>query len=131
MADSEAGDEGFAVEGILVAGPPGRVRLVIDQVVIDIEEEDVVEAGELPAPPGLIARLAQPVRLRLRDGARLRGAGSATAYAGAVWEKGELFALRTRRSEPGWEMSESYRRLERAFFAGYGFSFALEPEEAP
>jgi hypothetical protein len=124
--------ESFSLEGIMVAGHPGQVRLVIDQIVVDLDEEDVVAAVEVvPSPPGLKEKVAQPVRLELRRGARLLGAGSAAAYADVLWERGHLFALRTRRAEPPVLFSATYRQLERDFFARYGIILPGDPEAEP
>lgn len=129
MVSDPAVEELFAIEGIMVAGRPGQIRLLVDQAVIDLDENDVVEASEMPAPPDLEERLAQPVRLVLRRGAQLMDVGAAEAYRDVVWQKVELFAMRTRREEPPWEMSESYRDLERRFFASYGITDADVEEE--
>jgi hypothetical protein len=129
MTSDPAAEEIFSIEGIMVAGHPGQVRLLVDQLVLDLEEDDVVSASELPAPPGLIEDLAQPVRLVLRRGARLLGAGSARTYEDVVWRRGELFSMRTRREEPSWRMSEGFREHERGFFAAYGIDIDEEQEE--
>jgi hypothetical protein len=113
MISDSAVEELFSIEGIIVAGHPGQIRLLVDQAVIDLNESDVVSASET---------LAQPVRLVLRRGAQLMDVGAAEAYRDVVWQKVELFAMRTRREEPPWEMSESYRDLERQFFASYGIT---------
>ena len=105
MTSDPAAEGLFSIAGIMVAGHPGQVRLLVDQLVLDLDEEDVVEASELPAPPGLVGELAQPVRLVLRRGARLLGAGAADAYENVVWRREELFSMRTRRDEPSWRMS--------------------------
>lgn len=120
MTCDPAVEESFSIEGIMVAGRPGEVRLLVDRTVLDFDEDDVVDASELSAPPDLIENLAQPVRLVLRRGARLLGAGAAEAYDHLVWRRGELFATRTRKDEGGWRMSDSYVELERRFFATYG-----------
>ena len=52
MTSDPAAEELFSIEGIMVAGHPGQVRLLVDQLVLDLEEDDVVSASELPAPPG-------------------------------------------------------------------------------
>lgn len=119
----------FSVEGIMVAGHPEQVRLVIDRAVVDLDESDVASASELPSPPGLNERLAQPVRLELRRGARLLGAGSAEVYDDVIWERGQLFAMTTRREEPSFEISDSYRQLERRFLASYGIGAAENETE--
>jgi len=120
MTSDPAAQESFSLEGIMVASHPGQVRLVIDQVVVDLAEEDVVSAGELPPPPGLNEKTAQPVRLELRRCARLLGAGSAAVYDDVLWERGHLFAMRTRREEPPWLVSAAYKQLEREFLTRYG-----------
>jgi len=130
MTSDSTDQESFSLEGIMVASHPGQVRLVIDQVVVDLAEEDVIAASEVPPPPGLKEKTAQPVRLELRRGARLLGAGSAAAYEDVIWERGHLFALRTRREEPPVLFSAAYRQLEREHFARYGIILpgATEPE---
>lgn len=120
MTCEPAVEESFSIEGIMVAGRPGEVRLLVDRAVLDFDEDDILEASELPAPPDLMENLAQPVRLVLRRGARLLGAGAAEAYDDVVWRRGELFATRTRQDEGGWRMSDHYLELERQFFATYG-----------
>ncbi len=120
MASDSAVEELFAIEGIMVAGRPGQIRLLVDQAVVDLDENDIVEASEVPGPQGLMESLAQPVRLVLRSGARLLDFGAAEAYDNVVWERGELFSLRTRREQPPWRMSENFKELERRFFASYG-----------
>jgi hypothetical protein len=122
MISDSAVEELFSIEGIIVAGHPGQIRLLVDQAVIDLNESDVVSASEMPGSPSLEETLAQPVRLVLRRGAQLMDVGAAEAYRDVVWQKVELFAMRTRREEPPWEMSESYRDLERQFFASYGIT---------
>ncbi len=129
MISNPAAEERFSIEGILVAGHPGQVRLLVDQLVVDLDEEDVLEASELPAPPGLVEELARPVRLVLRRGARLLGAGAADSYENVIWRRGELFSMRTRREEPSWRMSEAFREHERRFFAAYGIEIDEEHEE--
>jgi hypothetical protein len=126
MTSDSALEELLSIEGIMVAGRPGQIRLLIDQAVVDLEENDVLSATELPVPAEMAAKLAQPVRLELRRGARLLDVGAAEAYDDVAWERGELFALRTRREEPSWRMSDSYLELERRFFAKYGIAVAGE-----
>jgi len=130
MTSDPAAQESFSLEGIMVASHPGQVRLVIDQVVVDFAEEDVVAAGEVPPPPGLNEKTAQPVRLELRRGARLLGAGSAAVYGDVLREPGHLFAVRTRREEPPLLFSVAYRKLEREFFARYGIILPGDAETA-
>jgi hypothetical protein len=120
MISESAAEELFSIEGIMVAGHPGQIRLLVDQAVVDLHESDVVSASELPGSPDLEETLAQPVRLVLRRGARLLDVGASELYRDVVWHRVELFAMRTRREEPPWEMSESYQDLERRFFASYG-----------
>jgi hypothetical protein len=120
MISESAAEELFSIEGIMVAGHPGQIRLLVDQAVVDLHESDVVSASELPGSPDLEETLAQPVRLVLRRGARLLDVGASEPYRDVVWHRVELFAMRTRREEPPWEMSESYQDLERRFFASYG-----------
>ncbi len=129
-ADSDV-EELFSVEGIMVAGHPGQVRLLIDQAALDFDESDVVSASELPSPPSLQESLAQPVRLELRRGARLLGAGAAEVYDDVIWERGQLFAMCTRREEPSWQISDGYKQIERKFLAGYGIAVAGETEPVP
>ena len=131
MAEDSDVEELFSVEGIMVSGHPGQVRLLIDRAVVDLDESDVVSASELPSPQGLNERLAQPVRLELRRGARLLGAGAAEVYDDVIWERGHLFAMTTRREEPSFEISDSYRQLERRFLASYGIGAAEETETEP
>lgn len=128
MTSDSFAEELFSIEGILVAGHPGQIRLLVDQAVVDLDESDVVSASELPSPPGLAENLAQPVRLVLRRGARLLDVGAAAAYENVVWQRGELFAMSTRREEPTFQISESYRELERRFFARYGIVIPNEQE---
>jgi hypothetical protein len=129
MVSESAVEELFSIEGIMVAGHPGQIRLLVDQAVIDLNEDDVVSASELPGSPDLEEKLAQPVRLVLRRGARLLDVGDSEPYRDVVWQRVELFAMRTRREEPAWEMSESYRDLERQFFASYGITNVDEVDE--
>jgi len=129
MVSESAVEELFSIEGIMVAGHPGQIRLLVDQAVIDLNESDVVSASELPGSLGLEERIAQPVRLVLRRGARLLDVGASEPYRDVVWQQVELFAMRTRREEPAWEMSESYRDLEREFFASYGITNVDEIDE--
>jgi len=129
MISESAVEELFSIEGIMVAGHPGQIRLLVDQAVIDLNEDDVVSASELPGSLGLEERIAQPVRLVLRRGARLLDVGTSEPYRDVVWQQVELFAMRTRREEPAWEMSESYRDLERKFFASYGIMNVDEIDE--
>jgi hypothetical protein len=131
MSSDSAVEELLSVEGIMVASHPGQIRLVIDQVVVDLDENDIVSASELPSPTDLEGRIAQPVRLELRRGARLLGAGAAAAYEDVLWKQGHLFAMRTRRGEQPWRITESYRQLERSFFARYGIVAAGEAETMP
>ena len=131
MASNSAVKEHFSIEGIMVASHPGQVRLVVDQVVVDLDEGDIVSANELPSPPGLEKDVAQPVRLELRRGAQILGIGAAEVYEDVIWERGQLFAMRTRRGEPSWQISESYTQLERRFFARYGIVAAGETEPVP
>lgn len=130
MTSDSAVEELFAIEGIMVAGRPGQVRLLVDQAVVDLDENDIVEASEMPGPQGLVDSHAQPVRLVLRSGARLLDFGAAEAYDNVIWERGELFSLRTRREEPPWRMSGSFKELERRFFASYGVFVDDEEEES-
>jgi hypothetical protein len=131
MSSDSAVEEFLSVEGIMVASHPGQIRLVIDQVVIDLDENDIVSASELPSPTDLEERIAQPVRLELRRGARLLGAGAAAAYEDVLWKQGQLFAMRTRRGEQPWRITESYGQLERSFLARYGIVAAGEAEAMP
>jgi hypothetical protein len=128
MVSDPAVEDLSAIEGIMVASYPGQIRLLVDQVVVDFDENDVVSASALPSPPDLVEKLAQPVRLVLRRGARLVGVGAAEVYDNVIWQRGELFAMRTRREETPWQISESYRQLERRFFARYGIAMAGERE---
>lgn len=128
MTSDSAAEELVSIEGIMVAGRPGQIRLLVDQAVVDLDEDDVVSASELPSPPDLVEKLAQPVRLDLRRGARLLGIGAAEAYENVIWRRGELFAMRTRREETPWRITESYRELERRFFARYGIVVDYEQE---
>ena len=129
MTSDPAAEGLFSIAGIMVAGHPGQVRLLVDRLVLDLDEDDVVEASELPVPAGLVEDLAQPVRLVLRRGARLLGAGAADAYDNVVWRRGELFSMRTRRDEPSWRMSDGFREHERRFFAAYGIDIDEDHEE--
>src|SRR6476661_6549610 len=129
MISDAAAEELFSIEGIMVAGHPGQIRLLVDQAVIDLNENDIVSASELPGSPDLEEKLAQPVRLVLRRGAHLLDVGAAGPYRDVVWQQVELFAMRTRREEPAWEMSESFRDLERQFFASYGIIDVDEVDE--
>ncbi|HEY0512860.1 MAG TPA: hypothetical protein VGH73_13205 [Thermoanaerobaculia bacterium] len=131
MASDWAVGKLCSIEGIMVAGHPGQIRLLVDQAVIDLDENDVLSAGELPVPAGLVENLAQPVRLDLRRGARLLGVGATEAYEDVVWQRGELFSMRTRQEAPPWRMSESYHELERRFYAGYGIVLDDERETQP
>lgn len=131
MSSDSAVEEFLSVEGIMVASHPGQIRLVIDQVVVDLDENDIVSASELPSPTDLEGRIAQPVRLELRRGARLLGAGAAAAYEDILWKQGQLFAMRTRQGEQPWRITESYSRLERSFLARYGIVAAGEAEDMP
>lgn len=131
MPSDPAVKEAFAIEGIMVAGHPGQVRLVVDQIVLDLDEDDIVAATELPSPPGLNATAAQPVRLELSRGARLLDVRSAAAYEEVAWQRGQLFAMRTRREEPPWRISDAYRQMEREFFARYGIALPGETETEP
>ena len=117
MTSDATDQESFSLEGIMVASHPGQVRLVIDQVVFDLDEEDILAVAAVPPPPGLKEKTAQAVRLELRRGARLLGAGSAAVYEDVIWERGHLFSVRTRRAEPPVVFSTGYQRLEREFFA--------------
>ncbi len=128
MISDPAVEDLFSIEGIMVAGHPGQIRLLVDQAVVDLDESDVVAASELPGSADLEENLAQPVRLVLRRGARLLDVGASEAYRDVVRRPVELFATRTRREEPPWEMSESYRDLERQFFASYGIVDVDEEE---
>lgn len=130
MTSDLAVEELFAIEGIMVAGRPGQIRLLVDQAVVDLDENDIVSADELPGQPGLVDKLAQPVRLVLRRGASLLDVGAAKAYDNVVWERGELFALRTRKNQPEWRMSEEFQEMERRFFANYGIEINSEEEDA-
>jgi len=130
MSDS-AVKEAFAIEGIMVASHPGQVRLLVDQAVVDLDESDIIAATELPSPPGLNETAAQPVRLEFPRGARLLGVGSAAAYEEVAWQRGQLFAMRTRREESPWRVSDTYTQLERDFFARYGIAIPVEPEAEP
>jgi hypothetical protein len=118
----------FVVEGIIVAGRTGQVRVLLDQAVLDLDESDVVSMTELPSETHLIERLARPVRLELRRGARLLHVSDADAYDDVIWRRGRLFAMRTRRNEPAWRTGDGYARLEREFFARYGIE-RPEPKE--
>jgi len=131
MTADSAVEDLSSIEGIMVAGHPGQIRLLVDHAVVDIDENDVVSASELPCPPDLMEKLAQPVRLVLRRGARLLGVGGAEVYDNVIWQRGELFAMRTRREEVPWQISESYRQLERHFFARYGIVLGGEQETLP
>jgi len=131
MPSDPAVKEAFAMEGIMVVGHPGQVRLLVDQAVVDLDESDVVAATELPSPPGLNEAAAQPVRLELRRGARLLDVGAAEAYEEVAWQRGQLFAMRTRREEPPWQISEDYKQLERDFFARYGIAIPVGTETEP
>ena len=124
MTRDSAVEELFSIEGIMVAGRPGQVRLLVDQAVVDLDENDVVSASERPGSPDLVEKVAQPVQLVLRSGARLLGVGAAEAYDDVAWQRGELFSLRTRREERPWRMTETYQDLERQFFARYGIVVA-------
>jgi hypothetical protein len=120
-ADSPPG-KSFAVEGILVASHPGQVRILLDDLAIDLDESDVLAVRERPAPPHLVETVARAVRLELRAGSRLLGIGSADAYEHVIWRRGHLFAMRVRREEPTWQIGEGYLRLQREFFARYDWS---------
>lgn len=123
-----ASEESFFVEGILVASNEGEVRLLIDQLAIDLDENDVVSAEELPAPPHLRPSVAQLVRLELQRGARLLRLSSGDVYGDVICERGQLFAVRTRREEQYWRASEHYRRLEAAFLARFGIAVPGEEQ---
>jgi hypothetical protein len=131
MASDSALQELFPIEGILVASRVGQVRLLVDQLVMDLDESDVVSVSELPFPPGLEETVAQPVRLELRRGVRLLGVGAAEAYEDVLWKRGHLFAMRTRRGEPTWQIGDGYQQLERRFLARYGIVIADEAEAKP
>lgn len=135
MTRDSAVEELFSIEGIMVAGPPGQIRLLVDQAVVDLDENDVVSASERPGSPDLVEEIAQPVQLVLRRGARLLDVGAAEPYDDVAWQRGDLFALRTRREEKPWRMTDTYQDLERRFFARYGIVVAAadggKEEEEP
>jgi len=123
-----ASAETFLLEGILVASDPGRVRLVLDQIALDIDELDVLNVSALPAPPLLVQRVATVVRLELRRPTRLLHVGDASAYEDVIWRRGQLFSLRTRRNSPADPVGHAFMAQEREFLARYGLADSRSDE---
>ena len=115
-------DESIVVEGILVASHPGQLRVLIDHVALDFDENDVLDVTVLPSPPHLIERMAQAARVELRGPARVIRVSSADAYDDVIWRRGHLFAVRTRRHESADGFAGNFIELEREFFARYGIA---------
>src|SRR5687768_13193042 len=96
----------YFIEGILVAGRAGELRLIVDRLVLDLVEDDVLGADELPPPPDLRGETARLVRLELARGARLVRLSSSDPYQTVIWKRSQLFAMRTRRDEKYWRAGD-------------------------
>jgi hypothetical protein len=116
--------QSFTLDAIVVASPPGQIRLLLDSAALDFDARDVLSLTALPCPETLDRTQALLVRAELLVGARLTQAGSASAYEQAIWRRGKLFATEARRALPPWTFSDDYRALEREFFARHGIVLA-------
>ena len=119
----------FHLEGILVASDPGRVRVLLDEVVLDVDERDVLHVDLLAAPPFLREHVAKAVRLELRCPTHLLHVGDGSAYEQVVWRRGEPFSLRTRREGDFQGLSKTYLAQEKEFYERYGIAGPTRNEQ--
>ncbi|HXU70403.1 MAG TPA: hypothetical protein VN947_13795 [Polyangia bacterium] len=104
----------LVLEGLLVAAPPGRVRLVIDDTVLELDRRDVVDIAERPSPPDLVADQAIAARVTFCPAPRLLNVTSARKYRELLWSSREPFVLASR-GPVDFAYPAEYRRAEEAF----------------
>lgn len=125
MRDSSAPDDTpppLALEGVLVAAPADRVRIVVEPHCFDLNPEDVIDVEELPPPPGLVTVHGCAARLSLVAGARLLGVTPAAPYRDKLWRGREPFSLMTRSVQRVVVGDERFRRLEAEFYRAAGLA---------
>ena len=98
----------------------GRVRLLIDDQLIELARPDVESVQTLPPPDGLRPGAAVHVRLWLRPGARLLTAVGTQGLAERLFTPQRPFAVAVRGAELTLAPSGEYARLETEYLTTHG-----------
>ena len=120
-ADPPAHEHEFAIDGFLIRGEAGMVRLVTGHLCLDFAAADVIGVEEQELPEDIGTGFAIPVRLRLASGARLLKAEPADIYEPLLYKVRQPFAIAVRQTPPDMAEAPRYRDLEIAFKRRHGF----------
>jgi hypothetical protein len=115
-------DGQFVIDGYLLRGDTGTIRLVAGELALEFDIRDVVEVTEIALPEGIPSGLAVPVSLVLKHGARLVGCSGATEYAILLERPVQPFAYAARTSFPPMQDAPGFRSLEDAFRKQHGLA---------
>jgi hypothetical protein len=109
------------IDGFIIRGEDGTVRIVTGHLCLDFAVDDVTGIEEQALPEDVGTGLAIPVRLRLVSGARLLNASPADIYEPLLYKVRQPFAIAVRKTPPDMADAPRYRDLEMAFKRQHGF----------
>ena len=107
------------LDGYLLRGLNGRVRLVTGHLCLELDQADVLKVAQHALPPGIQEGFAVPVRLFLRIGARILDISSSHPYRDLLCKPRHPFAISVR-ADSALFPSPRYRQLEQAFLRRHG-----------
>ena len=120
-AEAPACSADVIIDGFLIRGEAGVVRIVTGHLCLDFAAEDVTGVEEQALPEDVGTGLAIPVRLRLVSGARLLHASPSDIYEPLLYKVRQPFAIAVRKTPPDMAEAPRYRDLEMAFKRRHGF----------
>jgi len=107
--------ETFTMEGFLLAGPDGWIRLLTGNVYVDIDERDLVEVQERPAPPDLDPQAGVPVTLIVNQPCRIGRLADGASLADQLWKRPSPYAFASRTADESHRSPPEFRARERAY----------------
>jgi hypothetical protein len=115
IIDDRDGHDRIVLDGFLLGGPPGRVRLVAGEFCFEFNAADLLSLEERELPDGIREGFAIPVRAGLRQSATLLDLYPSHAYRTLLYAGRRPFALAVRPTVDEVRGYEAYRALEREF----------------
>jgi hypothetical protein len=108
-------NETFTIEGFLLAGPDGWLRLLVATTCLDVHEEDLVALEELPPPDDLRADVAVHVSVELRRPCRIREIIDGESLDAQLWVRPSPFAYVSRAGDAAHQPPQAFRARERTY----------------
>jgi hypothetical protein len=109
--------ETFSIEGFLLAGPEGWLRLLTGSIYVDLDERDLVEVEERPAPADLDPQAGVPVTLIVRQPCRIRTLADGRSLHEQLWDRPSPYAFASRATDESYRSPPEFRARERAYLA--------------